>query len=126
MTENLYKINIIVKSEYIEHYSEPEQDKYVFAYTVTIKNLGKVPAKLISRHWVITDSNQKIQEVKGLGVIGEQPRLKFNESFEYTSGTVLKTPVGTMEGTYHMLADNGYKFETKIPLFLLKIQNILN
>ena len=127
--ESLYKIKINVKTQYIEEQSNPNEDRYVFLYTVLIKNVGKIPAKLISRHWIITDANEKVEEVRGLGVIGEQPRLKTNESFEYikyTSGTIINTPVGTMHGTYQMIADNGYKFDAEIPLFSLNTPKILN
>ena len=124
--ENLYKIDISVATEYLEYQSMPNMNKYAFSYKVTIKNLGKIPVKLISRHWVITDANENIEEVKGLGVIGEQPRLKTNEFFTYTSGTIISTPIGTMHGTYQMIADNGYQFDAKIPLFSLKVPKILN
>jgi ApaG protein len=126
MMENLYKIDVSVKTEYIEYQSIPGEGKYFFSYTVSIKNNGKIPAKLISRHWVITDSNEKVEEVTGLGVIGEQPRLEPKESFEYTSGTILNTPVGSMHGTYQMVADNGYEFDANIPLFSLSTPGILN
>lgn len=124
--ENLYKINIKVKTKYIEHQSLPSEERYFFSYTITIKNIGKIPAKLISRHWIITDANEKIEEVSGLGVVGEQPRLKSHESFEYTSGAILNTPVGTMHGSYQMIADNGYEFDAEIPMFSLNIPKILN
>jgi|TARA_B100001059_G_scaffold16428_1_gene13523 ApaG protein len=124
--ESLYKININVKTDYIEDQSYPSESKYVFSYTVSIKNEGKIPAKLISRQWIITDANGKIEEVTGLGVVGEQPRLKVDEIFEYTSGTIINTPVGTMHGTYQMVADNGYEFDAKIPLFSLSTPKILN
>ena len=126
MMTNLYKIDVSVKTEYLEYQSIPNEEKYFFSYTVTIKNNGKIPAKLISRHWVIADSNEKIEEVSGLGVVGEQPRLEPKESFEYTSGTVLNTPVGTMYGSYQMVADNGYEFDANIPLFSLSTPGILN
>lgn len=124
--ESLYKININVKTDYIEDQSYPSESKYVFSYTVSIKNEGKIPAKLISRQWIITDANGKIEEVTGLGVVGEQPRLKVDEIFEYTSGTIINTPVGTMHGTYQMVADNGYEFDAIIPLFSLSTPKILN
>ena len=124
--ESLYKINIKVKTDYIEDQSYPSESKYVFSYTVSIKNEGKIPAKLISRQWIITDANGKIEEVTGLGVVGEQPRLKVDEIFEYTSGTIINTPVGTMHGTYQMVADNGYEFDAIIPLFSLSTPKILN
>ena len=126
MMENLYKIDINVQTQYIEQQSTPSLGKYVFSYTIIIKNTGKIPAKLVSRHWVITDANGETEEVKGLGVIGEQPRLKTDESFQYTSGTVLDSPVGSMHGSYQMIADNGYEFEAKIPLFTLNTPKILN
>ena len=126
MMENLYRIDISIKTEYIELQSIPNENRFVFSYTISIKNTGKIPAKLISRHWIITDANGKIEEVKGLGVIGEQPRLLHNESFEYTSGTILNTPVGTMHGKYSMIADNGYEFDAQIPLFSLSVPKILN
>tara|TARA_B100000287_G_scaffold103090_2_gene95321 strand:- start:3073 stop:3450 length:378 start_codon:yes stop_codon:yes gene_type:complete len=124
--EVLYKVEVSVRTEYLENQSLPSEGKYFFSYTVTIKNVGKIPAKLISRHWVITDANEKIEEVRGLGVVGEQPRLKTNESFEYTSGTIINTPVGTMYGTYQMVADNGYEFDAEIPMFSLNIPKVLN
>jgi len=124
--ENLYKIDISVATEYLEYQSMPNMNKYAFSYKVTIKNLGKIPVKLISRHWIITDANENTEEVKGLGVIGEQPRLKTNEFFTYTSGTIISTPIGTMHGTYQMIADNGYQFDAEIPLFSLKVPRILN
>lgn len=124
--ENLYKIDISVATEYLEYQSIPNMNKYAFSYKITIKNLGKIPAKLISRHWIITDANDNTEEVKGLGVIGEQPRLRTNEFFTYTSGTIISTPIGTMHGTYQMIADNGYQFDAKIPMFSLKVPKILN
>ena len=126
MMEVLYKVEVSVQTEYLENQSLPSEGKYFFSYTVTIKNVGKIPAKLISRHWVITDANGRKEEVRGLGVVGEQPRLKTNESFEYTSGTIINTPVGTMYGTYQMVADNGYEFDAKIPMFSLNIPKVLN
>ena len=126
MMEVLYKVEVSVRTEYLENQSLPSEGKYFFSYKVTIKNVGKIPAKLISRHWVITDANERIEEVRGLGVVGEQPRLKTNESFEYTSGTIINTPVGTMYGTYQMVADNGYEFDAEIPMFSLNIPKVLN
>ena len=126
MTESLYKIDVVVKTEYIEFQSIPSENRFVFSYIVNIKNSGKIPAKLISRHQIITDADGKVEEVKGLGVIGEQPRLLKNESFEYTSGTILNTPIGTMHGKYSMIADNGYEFDATIPLFSLNVPKIIN
>lgn len=119
-------IQINVKTEYIEEQSNPEQDYYVFAYTITIKNQGDEPAKLLNRHWVITDSNQKVQEVRGEGVVGEQPRLKPGEQFEYTSGTMLETSIGTMKGSYQMQTDAGDLFDAAIHEFVLSTPRVLH
>jgi len=124
--DNLYKININVDTLYIEPQSDPENNRYVFTYTINILNQGKVNVQLISRHWIVTDANHKTQEIKGLGVVGEQPVLQPNESFKYTSGTIIETPVGTMQGEYQMEAENGYKFEAEIPMFSLKVPKIVN
>ena len=99
---------------------------FLFAYTVTITNAGLVPAKLLTRHWVITDGNERVQEVRGVGVVGEQPHLSPGMSFEYTSGTVLETPIGTMQGSYQMLADDGTKFDAEIAPFLLTVPRQLH
>lgn len=119
MTDNKHHIDVKVKTAYIDNQSEPDQQRYVFTYTITITNDGVIPAKLMTRHWVIKDANEKVQEVRGVGVVGEQPHLSPGSSFEYTSGTVLETPFGTMEGSYQMLADDGTTFDAEIPAFLL-------
>ncbi len=121
-----HNIEVSVKSTYIDSQSAPEANRYVFAYTVTIKNSGSVPAKLLTRHWVIKDANSKIQEVRGSGVVGEQPYLAPGMSFEYTSGTVLETPVGSMQGSYQMIADDGVEFDAEIPAFVLTIPRTLH
>ena len=126
MTEGSYDIRIDIETTYVESESLPEEDRYVFAYTITIRNEGRVPAKLLSRHWVITDANGKVQEVRGEGVVGEQPHLKPGEGFQYTSGTMLETPMGTMSGTYQMLADDGATFDALIPEFLLTTPRTLH
>lgn len=127
MTEqSLYRIKVNVETQYIEPESRPEQNFYVFAYHITIKNVGGVAAKLMTRHWVITDSNGRVQEVKGDGVIGEQPHLQTGESFSYTSGTMMETPVGTMEGSYQMVADDGHHFDAEIAPFILALPNMLH
>ena len=113
------KIEISVETQYLEEQSDSSEDRYVFVYTVTIENKGNISAQLISRHWVITDSNQKVQEVKGEGVVGEQPYLHPGTRFSYTSGTVLETPLGTMRGSYKMLAEDGSEFDAEIKEFLL-------
>jgi ApaG protein len=121
-----YDIQVNVRTVYIPEQSDPGSDRYVFAYTVTIANEGTASAQLISRHWVITDAESQVQEVRGLGVVGEQPFLRPGESFEYTSGTSLGTPVGTMRGSYQMVAEDGQKFEAEIPEFTLSMPRVLH
>jgi ApaG protein len=121
-----YEISISVNTTYLEDQSDPASDRYVFAYTINIANVGTVAAQLISRHWIITDAENVTQEVKGLGVVGEQPLLRPGESFEYTSGTALSTPVGTMRGSYQMAAEDGNKFEAEIPSFTLSMPRVLH
>jgi len=121
-----YDVTIVPKSTYVEDQSDPAKNQYVFAYTITVTNTGNVPVQLVSRHWVITDANSKVLEVKGLGVVGQQPLLKPGESFEYTSGTNLETAVGTMRGTYQMVADDGKHFDAPIPLFTLSVPRVLH
>ena len=121
-----YAFDIDVATRYLDEQSEPGQDRYVFAYTITIRNTGTVPAQLISRHWIITDSNRQVQEVRGLGVVGAQPVLRPGESFEYTSGTSIATPVGTMRGSYQMVAEDGTRFEAPIAEFTLSVPRVLH
>ncbi|MGK0271664.1 MAG: ApaG protein [Cocleimonas sp.] len=121
-----YNISVTVDSQYIEAESNPEANRFVFAYTVSIVNQGDIGAKLISRHWIITDANNRTQEVKGKGVIGEQPYLKPGESFEYTSGTMMETPVGSMHGSYQMIANDEHSFDAVIEPFTLALPKILN
>jgi ApaG protein len=123
---DLNKIRINVETRYIEDQSNPEQNYYVFAYTITIQNKGRQSAQLLTRHWVITDSNQKVQEVRGDGVVGEQPLLKPGEQFVYTSGTMLETEMGTMKGSYQMLADDGSHFDANIDEFVLSTPRVLH
>ena len=125
-SSNRYEISVVPKATYVEDQSDPSKDQYVFSYTITISNTGNVPAQLVSRHWIITDANGKVLEVKGLGVIGQQPLLKPGESFEYTSGTHLETAVGTMHGTYQMVAEDGQQFDAPIPSFTLSVPRILH
>ncbi len=126
MENERYNIQIDVKSDYVETHSKPEDDRYVFSYTVTIRNTGQTPAKLLTRHWVITDSNGKIEEVRGEGVVGEQPYLRPGEGFRYTSATVIETPVGSMQGSYQMIADDGKAFDAEIAAFGLAQPRILH
>lgn len=112
-------INIKVHTTYLQDQSHPEENQFVFAYTITILNAGEKAAQLISRYWHIVDANNDVQEVQGLGVVGEQPRLEVGESYTYTSGAVLETPSGTMSGKYTMRYDNGENFDAIIPTFAL-------
>lgn len=121
-----YTIDIEVETTYIDEQSVPEQDRYVFAYTITIHNIGTLPARLLTRHWLITDSNGKVQEVRGEGVVGEQPHLQPGESFRYTSGTILETAVGSMQGSYQMIADDGVEFDAPIAPFTLSVPRTLH
>ena len=123
---DMNNISVDVETRYIEDQSNPEQNYYVFAYTITIQNKGRQSARLLTRHWVITDSNQKVQEVRGDGVIGEQPMLKPGEQFVYTSGTMLETAVGTMKGSYQMLADDGSQFDATVDEFVLSTPRVLH
>ena len=124
--ESKYELNIDVQTRYLPDQSDEQADRYVFAYTITIRNTGTIAAQLISRHWLITDGNHDVQEVRGLGVIGEQPKLDPGQSFQYTSGASIGTPVGTMRGSYQMVAADGTRFETPIPEFTLSIPRVLH
>jgi ApaG protein len=110
----------------LEEQSDPDLERYVFAYTITIANTGTQAAQLVSRHWIITDAEDRVQEVRGLGVVGEQPMLKPGEAFEYTSGTAMNSPVGTMRGTYQMIAEDGEHFDAEIPSFVLAMPRTLH
>jgi ApaG protein len=121
-----HQIQIDVRTSYLPGQSEPGQNRYVFAYTITITNAGSVPARLVTRHWIITDANEQKREVHGEGVVGEQPYLLPGTSFQYTSGTILETPVGTMQGSYQMIADDGTAFDAEIPSFILSIPRTLH
>ena len=126
MDEHDCDIRIDVATDYVDDQSEPDADRYVFSYTITISNQGKVPATLMSRHWVITDANGKVQEVNGDGVVGEQPHLNPGEQFRYSSGAVLETPVGAMQGLYRMETDNGARFDAPIAPFTLAVPGLLH
>ncbi len=126
MSDKPYKIDVQVRPAYLAEQSDPNNNHYVFSYTVTIKNTGKVAAKLLTRHWIITDGDGNTQEVKGDGVIGEQPHLKPGEGFQYTSGTFMNTPYGTMHGSYQMVTDAGEHFDAEIPVFSLSVPNTLH
>ena len=120
------KILVEASPYYIEAQSSPEQNRYVFAYTITITNVGSTPARLMTRYWLITDANGKIQEVNGEGVVGEHPYLHPGDSFRYTSAAMIETPVGVMQGKYQMLSDTGDSFNANIPKFTLSIPRILH
>ncbi|HET9403447.1 MAG TPA: Co2+/Mg2+ efflux protein ApaG [Burkholderiales bacterium] len=126
MADKKYDITVAARTAFIPDQSSVESSRYVFAYTITITNTGTVPAQLVSRHWIITDSNNQVQEVRGDGVIGEQPLLRPNESFQYTSGTAIATPVGTMRGSYQMVAQDGVQFDAPIPEFTLSMPRVLH
>ena len=118
-----YNTTVDVETSYIPEQSDPENNHYVFSYTITIKNHGSIAAKLLSRHWIITNADGDTQEVRGEGVVGEQPHIQPGEGYRYTSGTVLQTPVGSMQGSYQMIADDGQKFECPISPFTLSMPN---
>ena len=126
MADTKHSIAISARVQFIPGESDAAKRRYVFAYTITIRNTGTVAAQLVSRHWIITDADDEVQEVKGAGVVGEQPMLKPGESFEYTSGTAIATPVGTMRGSYHMVAADGVEFDAPIPEFALAMPRVLH
>ena len=119
-------IEVTIKSRYLPNQSSPADDRYAFAYHITLQNHGREQAQLLRRHWIITDANGEIEEVEGDGVVGEQPIISPGASYEYTSGALLKTPLGTMQGKYHMMAENGTPFDTQIPIFRLAVPGIVN
>jgi ApaG protein len=121
-----YEITVVPKASFLADRSDPAKNEYVFSYTITITNTGDVAAQLMSRHWIITDAEHKVQEVKGMGVVGQQPLLQPGESFEYTSGASIPTSVGTMRGTYQMRADDGHAFDAPIPAFTLSVPRTLH
>lgn len=121
-----YKIQIVAQVKHLAEQSDEADNRFVFSYTITLTNNGESTVQLLSRHWIITDSNNQVQEVRGQGVVGEQPVLKPGQSFGYTSGTVLSTPVGTMTGSYQMVAEDGTKFEAPIPQFVLSVPRVLH
>ena len=124
--KNNFNIRIKVTTNYLKEQSAPDENRYVFSYAINIKNLGSNSAKLISRQWIITDSNGNIQEVNGDGVVGQQPNINSGEEFTYTSGTIIKTPVGTMEGRYFMEDINNKRFEALIAPFTLAVPGLIN
>jgi ApaG protein len=126
MDDRQCEIDVEVATSYVDDQSEPDAGRYVFAYTITISNTGDVAATLMSRHWIITDANGKVQEVNGDGVVGEQPHLNPGERFRYSSGAVLETPVGAMQGLYRMETDTGLSFDAPIEPFTLAVPGLLH
>lgn len=121
-----HPISIDVATQYLEDQSDPRENRYVFSYTITIRNEGPVAAKLLTRHWIITDANGRVQEVRGDGVVGEQPRLAPGQGFRYASGAVLETPVGVMQGSYQMVTDSGSRFDAPIAPFSLAMPGVMH
>ncbi|MCA3220060.1 MAG: Co2+/Mg2+ efflux protein ApaG [Burkholderiales bacterium] len=121
-----YEFSVSVVPQYVAEQSNPDEDEYLFAYTVTVRNTGEVAAKLLSRHWIITDADGDVEEVRGDGVVGEQPVLRPGEAFQYTSGCPLTTPVGSMKGTYHCVAEDGTRFDATVPEFILSMPRVLH
>ena len=121
-----YEVTVEPVARFLADQSDPAKNEYVFTYTITITNTGDIAAQLLGRHWIITDADHKVQEVKGLGVVGQQPLLQPGESFEYTSGASIPTSVGTMQGSYQMLAADGKAFDAPIPLFTLSVPRTLH
>ena len=124
--EGTHRIRVDVATSYVEEQSNPNESRYVFAYTITIRNEGPIAARLLTRHWIITDANGKVQEVQGEGVVGEQPYLKPGQGFRYSSGAILETPVGVMQGSYRMVADGGDQFDAPIAPFTLAMPGMLH
>lgn len=121
-----YEFTVSVRTQYLAEQSDPDRSNYVFAYAITIKNTGQVAAQLISRHWIITDAKNHVEQVRGLGVVGHQPLLQPGEQFEYTSGTSLATPQGSMTGEFFCVADDGEQFVSKVPEFVLSLPRTLH
>ena len=126
MADPRYQIDVSVETRYLPEQSTPEQNRYAFAYTVTIHNAGSEAAKLLSRHWIITDGDGRVQEVRGAGVVGEKPLIEPGASHTYTSGTVMATKVGSMHGSYQMVATDGHHFDAEIPAFRLAVPGALH
>jgi ApaG protein len=121
-----HEVTVSPQAKYVPEQSDEAAGRYVFVYTISICNSGNVAATLVTRHWIITDAREKVQEVRGLGVVGEQPKLNPGESFQYTSGTIIATPAGTMRGSYRMIAEDGFEFDAPIPEFTLAVPRVLH
>lgn len=121
-----YKVDIDVATRYLDEQSDPGKHRFAFAYTIQIRNVGALPARLLTRRWTITDGNGKVRQIEGEGVVGEQPRIGPGEDFVYTSGAMLETDLGTMQGSYGMVADDGTRFDAPIPPFTLTVPRTLH
>lgn len=126
MSDSRYQVDVSVETRFLAEQSQPEQNRFAFAYTITVQNNGKLPAKLLSRHWVITDGDGQVEEVRGDGVVGQQPLIQPGQSHTYTSGTVMTSKVGNMQGTYQMLAEDGKRFDAVIAPFRLAVPGALH
>jgi len=126
MNREAHQVSVEVETSYLEDQSEPREHRFVFSYTITIRNAGSVPARLLTRHWIITDANGRRQEMRGDGVVGEQPHLRPGQGFRYSSGAVIETPVGAMQGSYQMISDDGERFDAPIPAFRLAMPGMLH
>lgn len=126
METSTYRLSVAAETAYIEEQSSPDTARFVFAYTITLRNTGRIAARLLSRHWIITDANGRVQEVRGEGVVGKQPYLRPGEAFRYTSAAIIETPVGSMHGSYQMVADDGVCFDAPIPAFTLSLPHALH
>ena len=126
MSEPRYQVDVSVVTRYLPEQSQPEHDRFAFAYTITVKNNGSIPAKLLSRHWIITDGDGHTEEVRGAGVVGQQPLIKPGQAHTYSSGSVITTQVGTMQGSYQMLAEDGKRFNATIAPFRLAVPGALH
>ncbi len=126
MSEVINKIEISVKTQYLPEYSNVDDSHFVFAYTITIKNCGNIAAKLLSRHWIITDANGDVHEIRGVGVVGKQPLIQPGKEYQYTSSAAIATPIASMQGSYHMVNDNNQHFNAEIPIFSLSAPNMIN
>jgi ApaG protein len=126
MPDSRYQIDVSVITRFLSEQSQPEQQRFAFAYTVTVQNNGRIPARLLSRHWVITDGDGKVEEIRGAGVVGEQPLIEAGQSHTYSSGTVMRTQVGNMQGSYEMLAEDGERFNAVIAPFRLAVPGALH
>lgn len=126
MSDPRYQVDVSVTTRFLAEQSQPEHDRFAFAYNITVRNNGSLPARLLSRHWIITDGDGHVEEVRGEGVVGQQPLIDAGTSHSYSSGTVMTTKVGTMQGTYQMLAEDGTRFDAVIKPFRLAVPGALH